>query len=160
MSGGTREVEGTPPRWLSRGSPPSSSAAVAGHSFAHSFIPQPYGPPVPATPQPKGWSFPSGSPEGSASLLTRSAIVVALCCLGGSVELSQHDSAAPLRRARPRRAGWGQSLKPRDLFHRRSGRRKVLCSWSRGREAAQVRWRFRWDQELWPLPPDLLGPGG
>ena len=64
----------------------------------------------------------------SLSLLTGSAIVAELCCLGGSLELSQHDSATPLRRACPRRAGWGQSLSLEICSTVTLGRRKVLAA--------------------------------
>lgn len=125
--GGTREVEGTLlgiPRVVHHHPPLPPSLVI--HSLIHSF---PSHMDLPSQlPPTQGLVFPFWPPEGSASLLTRSAIVAALCCLGGSVELSQHDSAAPLRRARPRRAGWGQSLNLEICSTVALGRRKVLAA--------------------------------
>lgn len=117
--GGIRAAEGT-----IRGTPPMVHtpplANIGVHSFIYSVIHACIHSPAISTPSSdcpphKGWRFPAGPRvEGGVSAsfpFQRGLVVVAACGgPGGSVELSQHDSAAPVRQARPGRAGSGRSL--------------------------------------------------
>lgn len=122
--GGIREAEvtllGVPPRVHHHPSPPSL--------VGHSFIPQPYRPQVLTAPHPRAGAFLLAPGRVSLSpRLTGCAIVAALSCPGGNVELPQHDGRT-CASGRPRSGGLGPVSQPQDLFHPRPRRKQN--SWS------------------------------